>query len=76
MAVTVRIKYRSATNQKYTDDYILEMGDLEGYLMLGESPLGPIAEDMDEIRRNTRSLAKNFPRLESSLSSIAIAISS
>lgn len=76
VVVAVRIKYKSATNKEYADDYTLEMGDLKDYLMLGESPLESIAEDMGKIQKNTKSLKENLFKLKSSLSDIAIKISS
>ena len=75
VAVAVRIKYKSAANKEYADDYTLEMGDLKDYLMLGESPLESIAEDMGKIQKNTKYLNNDFRELKSSLSDIAINIS-
>ena len=75
-AVTVRIKYKSATNQEYSDDYTLEMDDLKNYLMLGESPLESIAEDISEIQKNTKHLEEVLFKLKDSLSDIAITVSS
>ena len=75
-AVAVRIKYKSAANQEYSDDYTLEMGDLKNYLMLGESPLESIAEDMGKIQKNTKSLKETLFKLKGSLSNVARVISS
>lgn len=76
VAVAIRIKYKSAANQECSDDYTLEMGDLKNYLMLGESPLESIAEDMGKIQKNTESLKENLFKLKGSFSNIARMISS